>query len=345
MTVSDAMSGQVWGGYRSGVPRVPDFFIVGQPRSGTTALYEMLRWHPEIFMADPKEPLFLANDMRHRFYRPRVGLQRIHLPRVQEYLAALPSTLEEYLALFEAATPDQQLGEASVLYLFSRSAAASIQALNPASRIIAIFREPASFLRSYHLLNLQTRQENEPNLIKAMALEAARARRPPRGSFRPQELLYSRHVRYAEQLRRYHAAFHPEQVLTLIYDDYRADNESTVRRIFDFLGVDSSVPVMSIDANPTVTLRSQLLDDLIDRFSVGRGPISRKVKSGIKASVAESTRRRLLQTLRLELVQSPPPVLEDELMAKLRVSLRPEVERFSEYLDRDLVRLWGYDHL
>ena len=114
----------------SAVPRVPDFFIVGQPRSGTTALYEMLRWHPEIFMTDPKEPLFLANDLRQRFRRSRLGLRRT---RVEEYLATLPTTMDEYLALFEAATPDQQLGEASVLYLFSRSAAASIQELNPAS--------------------------------------------------------------------------------------------------------------------------------------------------------------------------------------------------------------------
>ncbi len=326
----------------SAVPRVPDFFIVGQPRSGTTALYEMLRWHPEIFMTDPKEPLFLANDLRQRFRRSRLGLRRT---RVEEYLATLPTTMDEYLALFEAATPDQQLGEASVLYLFSRSAAASIQELNPASRIIVIFREPASFLRSYHLLNLQTGQENEPNLIKAIALEDERARRPPRGSYRPQELLYSRHVSYTEQLRRYHAAFHPEQVLTLIYDDYRTDNERTVRRIFDFLGVDYSVPITSIDANTTVALRSHLLDDVVDRFSVGRGPISRRVKSGIKAFVTESTRKRLLQAVRLKLVYSPPPVSDDELMATLRVSLRPEVERFSEYLDRDLIGLWGYDRL
>jgi hypothetical protein len=44
-------------------------------------------------------------------------------------------------------------------------------------------------------------------------------------------------------------------------------------------------------------------------------------------------------------VYSPPPPPDDDLMAELRVWLRPGVERFSEYLDRDLVRLWGYDHV
>ncbi len=43
-----------------GQGRVPDFFIVGHPKCGTTALYEMLRRHPQIFMPDIKEPWFFA---------------------------------------------------------------------------------------------------------------------------------------------------------------------------------------------------------------------------------------------------------------------------------------------
>lgn len=53
--------------------RVPDFFIVGQAKSGTTALYEMLRQHSAIFMPDLKEPEFLAADMRQRFRPPMAG--------------------------------------------------------------------------------------------------------------------------------------------------------------------------------------------------------------------------------------------------------------------------------
>jgi len=35
--------------------KLPEFFIVGQPKSGTTALYEMLRSHPGIYMPELKE--------------------------------------------------------------------------------------------------------------------------------------------------------------------------------------------------------------------------------------------------------------------------------------------------
>jgi len=114
--LSDAVSRPGITGNELGVARAPDLFIVGQSESGNTALYDMLRRHPEILMPDIKEPMFLATDLRPRFPGPRVGSLR---PRWKEYLASLPTMLEEYLARFEDATPDQQLGEASVLGLLS----------------------------------------------------------------------------------------------------------------------------------------------------------------------------------------------------------------------------------
>src|SRR6266566_130247 len=113
--------------------RVPDFFIVGAPKCGTTSLYRMLRQHPRIFMPDLKEPRFLASDAWAAPGSPSGPI-------------SYPQTLEEYLALFDEAREDQLVGEATTLYLWSRTAAARIAELSPAARIIAILREPASFL-------------------------------------------------------------------------------------------------------------------------------------------------------------------------------------------------------
>src|SRR5277367_876829 len=135
--------------------RVPDFFIVGHPKSGTTALYEMLRRHPQIFMADLKEPRFFASDLRARA-QPRSGAATSTL--------ALPETLEEYLSLFEAARPGQRVGEASPSYLRSATAAHAIAEVQPGARVIAILREPASFLRSLHLELVQDHVEHEQDL-------------------------------------------------------------------------------------------------------------------------------------------------------------------------------------
>ena len=70
-------------------------------------------------------------------------------------------------------------------------------------------------------------------------------------------------VRFVEQLRRYYAVFPAEQVLVLIYDDFRADNEGTVRRVLRFLGVDDRVALDVMEANPTVHVRSQRLHELL----------------------------------------------------------------------------------
>src|SRR5947209_12901918 len=180
--------------------RIPDFFIVGQHKSGTTALYEMLRRHPQIYMPDLKEPRYFASDLK---LRPLPGY---------------PETYEDYLALFEAAAPDQRAGEASPSYLRSAIAAGAIAEVQPAARIIAILREPASFVRSFHLDLVQRHVESEKDLRKAFADEE-HVRHGVR------ERRYSDHLHYVEQLRRYHAAFPPEQVLVLIYDDFRHDNE------------------------------------------------------------------------------------------------------------------------
>src|SRR6202030_3525636 len=124
-------------------------------------------------------------------------------------------------------------------------AAGSIAALQPDARIVAILREPASFLRSLHLMFIQWRVETERDLRTAISLEQPRreGRRVPRSSHRPQVLQYSEHVHYVEQLRRYQDRFGREQLLVLIYDDYRDDNEGTVRRVLRFLDVDDRTPI------------------------------------------------------------------------------------------------------
>src|SRR5882757_9165500 len=164
--------------------RLPDFFIVGHQKCGTTALYRMLRRHPQVFMAGIKEPRYLASDLRDRFRIPAT--------------ATNPETLEDYLALFADARSDQLAGEASPNYLSSRTAASAIADLQRDARIIAILREPASFLRSLHLQFIQTHVETEKDMRKALALEDVRreGKQIPSSSHRPSVLMYSDHVRY-----------------------------------------------------------------------------------------------------------------------------------------------------
>jgi hypothetical protein len=313
--------------------RLPDFFIVGHAKSGTTALYEMLRRHPQVFMPANKEPWYFASDMRPRFQPPKAG--------------SLPETLEEYRALFTGAREDQRVGEASSSYLWSRTAADAIAEVQPDARIVAILREPASFLRSLHLQLVQTHVESVRDLRTAISLEDERreGRRIPRRSHRPQLLQYSEHVRYVEQLRRYDEVFASEQVLVLIYDDFRADNDATLRRVLGLLEVSQAEPMAAIEANPSVRMRSQALDELVHAVSVGRGPAGRAARGALKALTPQRLRRNALRVTQQRVVHAPPPAADEQYMDELRRRFKGEVVALSDYLGRDLVTLWGYDRI
>ena len=84
-------------------------------------------------------------------------------------------TLEQYLALFEPAEPGQRIGEASTFYLWSPRAPRRIAEAQPEARIIAILREPASFLRSLHLQLVQNNAETETRSASALALDGPRS--------------------------------------------------------------------------------------------------------------------------------------------------------------------------
>ena len=69
------------------VSRRPDFFILGAPKCGTTALSEYLRQHERIFVSTPKEPHYFCDDFDY-------------------YYAPGQRTEEHYLRLFDEAGDD-----------------------------------------------------------------------------------------------------------------------------------------------------------------------------------------------------------------------------------------------
>jgi len=314
--------------------RVPDFFIIGHEKSGTTALYRMLQGHPQIYMPDLKEPRFFLRD---------AGSPA---PRTKGFY---PHTLEEYLSLFAAARPEQRAGEASPQYIRSPAAARRIADVQPAARIIAILREPTRFLRAYHFENVGSAIESERDLRKAMALEGSRRQGrhiPPRCTA-PDRLLYSDHVRYVEQLRCYEGLFPPGHILPLIYEDFRRDNEATVRRVLRFLEVDDSLPIETVEVHSgrRKAVRFMPLHHMTRALKRARhnpaaaNPLARAVNTLMPGPLRSDAIARIWRRT----VYSVPPPPDEELLLELRRRFKGEVVALSDHLGRDLVTLWGYD--
>ena len=160
----------------------PNFFIVGAPKSGTTALSEYLRGHPSVFMASPKEPHYFATDM-------------------DQYRSI--SEPDDYFELFARANPQHlAIGEASVWYLYSTEAIGNIRNYNKNSKIIVMLRKPVDMIYAMHSQHLVSMGEDEPDFEKAWKLEAQRraGNKLPKGILHRENLYYSQIAAYGSQL-------------------------------------------------------------------------------------------------------------------------------------------------
>jgi hypothetical protein len=325
--------------------RTPDFFIIGHEKSGTTALYNILKQHPQIFMPELKEPRFFTTDWRSRGPAP-VNPQR-------------PRTLDEYLSLFAEAAPEQRVGEASPQYIRFQDSARLIAEVQPDAQIIAILREPVSFLRSYHLSCVRGRLESERDLGKAIALEEQRrrGRKIPRGCRAPNRLFYCEHVRYVQQLRRFETVFGRERMLVLVYEDFRRDNDATAREALCFLGVDDTVALAAARGDQTENLRrvrrgrkavrlKRLHSTAMALQLARRQPAqASRLSLTVNALTPRWLRNDAVENLARRAVFSVPPPLDERFTHELRRRFKPQVQALSEYLGRDLSSVWEYDRI
>ena len=298
------------------MPR-PNFFIVGAPRCGTTAMYQYLRDHPDIYMAEYNEPHFFGSDLVGRNFEVFRG------------------RLDAYLALFDGASGQKRIGERSTRYLHSTRAAAEIHAFDPDARIIVMLRSPVDMMYSiYYHQRMYSGTEDAPTFEEALALEPERkaGRHVPPGFRTVNGLLYRETARFAEQVQRYFDVFGREQVHVIIFDDVKEDTAGVYRRVLDFLGVDSSFrPDLGI-VHDSRQSRSMAVRNLI------RHPLL--VAVGRRFPTLTAPVYKTLMRLNSRPFKRPP--MSAELRQRLQAELLPEVERLGELLDRDLTH-WCRD--
>lgn len=69
---------------------LPNFFILGSAKCGTTALYEVLKHHPEIYFPLAKEPQFFSND--NLYVKGLEYYSKIHFSKSHGYKAVGEAT-------------------------------------------------------------------------------------------------------------------------------------------------------------------------------------------------------------------------------------------------------------
>lgn len=310
---------------------MPNLFIAGAPRCGTTSLHSLLSQHPDAFMSRVKEPHYFSSDINQRYEE--------HAGREIPFLYKTP---EQYLALFNDAGDARVIGESSVYYVFSEVAAAGIAAANPNARIVVLFREPVEFLHSLHGRLFAMGDEDVPDFERALDLEQERSagRQLPPNVRLPELLAYSNYARYALNLGRFLEHFPREQVRVLIFEEYHRDKQAVWDSLLEFLELAPHELPTDEERNPNTEPRSHRLAGFLRNRGLYLEEASRA--SGLH-DLPRRIRRKLVGTLeRLNTREAPRRPLDPALRERLKSRFAGEVEQFGELIGRDLGELWGY---
>jgi hypothetical protein len=285
---------------------MPNFFVIGAMKSGTTALYYYLEQHPAIYMSPVKEPNFFCS-------------------QAQNNGADSVTDIETYQHLFRGVSDETAVGEASHGYLYELGAAAKIRRCVPEAKLIAILRNPIERAYSHFLHMVRTGSEPLGDFAQALREEEA-------GSYKERSSQdYIGRGFYCSQLKRYFDTFDREQIRVYLYEDLSDAPITTVQDAFRFLEVDDSfVPDVSVRRNVSGNPKYKTLDRLLRSQS--------RVKHAIKIYLPARLRWRLSRTfdeLKTRNLVGPPPI-QPEVRRQLIEVYREDVLRLQELLDRDL---------
>lgn len=308
----------------TGEGRLPDFFLAGVPKAGTTSLYRYLREHPQIFLSPVKEPAFFAaaelRSWQSRSMRAAVrrneGAMRAFLGdrSRQPPMDALALDWEAYLQLFRDAGNAVAVGEGSAAYSWAPGAPAAIHARVPAARLIFVLRDPAERFHSHYLASLWS----DPGAALRDRLSMALAGEEPWA----QSLAAGC---YATNLARFLSLFDRRQLHIVWYEELQSDPVAALRGIFAFLGVDPDVRVnVSARENVPILPRFRALHAVRRRLL---GP--RSLTAFLPASIRAAARSAYRESSRR------PSMASDDRRALVQY-YRDEIARTARLFSRDL---------
>jgi hypothetical protein len=285
--------------------RLPDFFICGAAKSGTTSLFNYLGQHSSIFTPEQKEPGYFS------------ALRPLESPY-------------RYGQLFKEAGEHQYTGEASGAYLTSPDSALRISKAVPQAKIIIMLRNPADRAFSLYRWMIGEGYEWAPTFKDALRMEEDRRNSVSFVKENPEyfyNFLYRTSGCYARQVERFLETFDWEQVRFLIFDDFVSSPASCTRKIFRFLGIDDTIKLNTPVRNEGRSVHSAPLQFWIRQRA---RPILRKIPLGLrimrKAMQWNTTPRK--------------GTLSDRFRQRLLQYYEEDIRETSALIGRDLASRW-----
>lgn len=278
-------------------------------KAGTTALYFLLKQHPNIFMCPRKEPNFFAS-------------QGFNPPFSIEGGAQPCFTLDEYQNLFSAVSNETAIGEASHSYLYFPGTEKKLLIHDPFARIICILRNPVDRAFSHYLYLFRDEKETIKSFEEALLAEDGRILKG---------VYFGHYIRrglYYEQVKRYKEVFKENQLQIYLYEDFRKDPLSVAQDAYSFLGVNPEfIPDHSIIRNPAGVPRNKLLHNLLVKPNLIRKTLQPLLPPRLYRFATSIRDRNLTK-----------PTLSIATRENLIGVFRDDILRLQDLIGRDLTR-------
>ena len=244
---------------------LPNLFIPGAGKSGTSSLHEYLKQHPDIFMSEVKEPHFFSHDSR--FYNGR----------------------EEYSKLFESAAGVRYRGESSTGYMAFPKVVERIKKEITRPKFIFVLRNPID--RAYsHYRWLQGMGFEDASFKDALLRDWEEEPDLSR-SIGPGYKFYYQLGLYAKWLSRYLDMFGFNNIHIITTEALRTDPLGTLNSCFSFLGLHPLNSIQSVTVNKSVVLKYPRLYKTVIMF--GSGYAGRGIIRTAKIVLSKGLRRNL----------------------------------------------------
>jgi len=230
---------------------LPDFIIIGAMKSGTSSLFAYLGQHPQLFPSSKKEVHFFdggtSADVDN--YVKGQAWYRAHFP------------LRKHMST------DSKTFEASPLYIFNPLAPKRIFDLVPKVKLIAILRNPTERAISHYFH--EKRNHREPlSIYEALREEEKRLEPVIKVEDYKSEIFihysYKSRGLYKKQIEMYLNYFSWHQLLVLSSNEFFNELDSTLRRVFDFVGVDTEFTAKDLKPRNVANYRSEVDADVYE---------------------------------------------------------------------------------
>lgn len=297
---------------------MPNVFLIGAPKCGTTALASYLSERNDVFLSYPKEPSYWSHD-----FKQGSGVAQI-------------TSQAAYDALYAEAGGYAVRLDASTSYLMSDVAIPAILKAVPNAKFLIMLRDPVEMVQAWHMEKCFNLSEDEDSFQCAWELWEDRQAGVvpwPKGAFEPRELNYRAVAALGSQLERAFGWIPETQRLVLFQDDLAQNPNALWAQVLHFLDLPEDGRTEFPVVGGAHFNRSKTLAKLYQAPPPVLAPLIQTLKkmtrTGLGSKALEAVKGLLIS-------RGKRAVLETDFQSRLRETFAPEIAKINTLTGRNL---------